>query len=311
MELRQLQTFRVVARTLSFTRAAAALDYAQSSVTAQIQALEEDFGVPLFERLGRRVVLTEAGTRLLSYADRLLGLAEEARVAVPGDTEPRGTLTIGAPESLCTYRLPPVLQRFRASFPSVQLIFQPGGCADTRRALAEGLLDLGFLIEEPAQAPGLVVKPLVPETLLVLAAPDHPLTRRAAVGPDDLHGEPVIMTETGCSYRALFERTLAEAEVYPAAKLEFSSIEAIKQCVMAGMGLTVLPEVTVATELAQGRLVALPWSGPRYNMVTQVAWHKDKWLSPALRAFLDLTSETLGPSQAPPAQRAAIAVPAR
>jgi DNA-binding transcriptional LysR family regulator len=299
MELRQLQTFRTVARTLSFTRAAEALDYAQSSVTAQVQALEDDLGVPLFERLGRRVALTEAGARLLVYADRLLGLAEEARQAVPGGVEPQGTVVIGAPESLCTYRLPPVLQQFGARFPKVQLIFQPGRCADTRRALADGLLDLGFLLEEPVQPPQLVVEPLIRERLVLLAPAGHRLTALAQVGPADLQGEPLLVTEAGCSYREFFERALSAANAVPATTLEFSSVEAIKQCVMAGMGLTILPEVAVAAEVAQGRLVILPWAGPTYNLVTQLAWHKDKWLSPALQAFLEITRAALRPEPQP------------
>src|SRR5215210_5308545 len=117
MELRQLETFRAVAGPLSFTRAAVTLGYAQSSVTAQIQALEAELGVALFDRLGRRVALTEAGQRLLEYADRLLSLADEARAAVAEGAEPAGTLTVGAPETVLTYRLPRVLQRYRATFP--------------------------------------------------------------------------------------------------------------------------------------------------------------------------------------------------
>src|SRR5436305_2708758 len=111
MELRQLETFRMVAGQLSFTRAATALGYAQSSVTAQIQALESELGVALFDRLGRHVALTESGQRLLEYAERLLSLAEEARTALADGAEPTGTLTVGAPETALTYRLPRVLQR--------------------------------------------------------------------------------------------------------------------------------------------------------------------------------------------------------
>src|SRR5688572_33360569 len=98
VELRQLETFRAVATGLSFTRAAAALGYAQSSVTAQIQALEAELGARLFDRLGRRIALTDAGERLLEYADRLLTLAAEARAALVDGAEPAGTLTVGAPE---------------------------------------------------------------------------------------------------------------------------------------------------------------------------------------------------------------------
>src|SRR5262245_28513989 len=121
MELRQLTTFRTLARTRSFTRTAAELDYVQSNVSAQIRALEGELGVRLFDRLGRRVVLTEAGHRLLDYAERVLTLVDEARAVVGEDDEVAGTITVGAPESLCTYRLPPVLREVRARHPRLRV----------------------------------------------------------------------------------------------------------------------------------------------------------------------------------------------
>jgi DNA-binding transcriptional LysR family regulator len=293
MELRQLATFSSVASMLSFTRAADALDYAQSSVTAQIQSLEDELGVPLFERLGRRVTLSTAGRRLLPYAEQMLRLAAEARVAVRDDQEPDGLLTIGAPESLCAYRLPPVLTRFRALFPKVQLVFRPGGDAELRRALSEGRLDIGILLERPAQPGNLTVEPLTHEPLLLITYPAHPLAEMRLVQPSQLRNEPLLLTEAGCTYRELFQQTLAAASAWPSTILEFSSIEAIKQCVMAGMGITFLPAVTVEAELAQGRLVALRWTAGDYGLTTQMAWHRDKWPSPAFRAFVDLSRDIL------------------
>src|SRR4051794_12258342 len=116
MELRQLAAFDAVVRTGSVTRAAVELNYVQSSVTAQIQALEADLGVRLFDRIGRRLALTEAGRHLAPIAQRMLALMDEAREAVVQPASPRGTVTISAPESVCTYRLPALMQRCRAEF---------------------------------------------------------------------------------------------------------------------------------------------------------------------------------------------------
>src|SRR5262249_14299225 len=138
MELRQLITFQAVASTLSFTRAAVLLNYAQSSVTAQIQALEEELGVPLFDRLGKRVVLTDAGQRLVRYADRMLNLADETRGVVSGGEVRGGTLTLSAIETLCTYRLPGILRQFRDQFPHVQLKFRPLSTIGLIRSVNEG-----------------------------------------------------------------------------------------------------------------------------------------------------------------------------
>lgn len=293
MELRQLATFREVANMLSFTRAAEALDYAQSSVSSQIQELETELGTPLFERLSKRILLSDAGRRLLPYAERMLQLADEARAAVPSAEEPSGTLTIVTPESLCIHRLPPVLAQFRARYPLVQVIFRPTDGIDFRRTLAEGRADMAFCYGELQSFPDLNTEPLVREPLALFAHPEHPLSRRSRVETRMLHGETLLLTEVGCVYRERFERILSAAGVHPASTVEFSSIEAIKQCVIAGMGLSLLPEVTVRDELARGRLVALPWTEQDFGLVTLMAWHRDKWFSPALRALIALSRDIL------------------
>ena len=312
MELRQLATFREVASALSFTRAAETLDYAQSSVSSQIQELEMELGTPLFERLGKRILLSDAGRRLQPYAERMLQLADEARAAVPSAEEPAGPLTIVTPESLCIHRLPPVLAQFRDRYPRVQVIFRPTDGSDIRRALNEGRADMGFSYGEPQSLPDLITEPLVREPLALFAHPTHPLTRKTQVHTRMLHGETLLLTEVGCVYRERFERVLAAAGAHPANTVEFSSIEAIKQCVIAGMGLSLLPEVTVRDELARGRLAALPWTEPDFGLVTVMAWHRDKWLSPALRAFIALSREVLAtPFDIPELVRPAHRTPTR
>lgn len=299
MELRQLSTFKAVAEAMSFTRAAEALNYAQSSVTAHVHALEEELGVPLFERLGRRIMLTEAGERLLEYADKMLRLASEAQAVVPAGDEPSGSLVVGAPESLLTYRMLPVLRGFREQFPRVQVVFRPGICPELRRALAEGSLDVAVLLEEPVEAPGLVVEALFPEELQLVVHPEHPLLERRGLGVRDLEGEPLLMPEMGCSYRVMFEARLAEAGVRPGSITEFASLEAIKQCVMAGLGTAILPEVAVTADVDRGRMAILNWTDPAFGFVTQVAWHKDKWMTPAMKAFLAVLHETMLPQVRP------------
>lgn len=286
MELRQLHTFLAVAEALSFTRAAERLNYAQSSVTAQIQGLEAELGTRLFERLGKRVVLTEAGGRLQGYAARMVQQEAELRVAVPGALEPAGTLHVGAPESLCAYRLPPLLARFHERYPRVRLVFRPGACAELQRAVLDGSADVVFCFDAPARHDGVVGEDLVAEPIRLVVHPDHPLARARCVAPADLAGETILHMERGTAYRERFDQALAEAGVRPEVAIEFSSIEAIKQCAIARMGLAVLPDLAVAGELARGELVALRWHDRAFAVVTYVAWHKDKWRSPALEAFL-------------------------
>ena len=251
MELRQLTTFRMVATLLSFSRAAKSLNYVQSSVTTQIQVLEEELGVRLFDRLGKRVALTDAGKRLLQYTERILQLVDEARSVVTNEEIPGGTLTITAPETLCSYRLPALLRQFRARFPQVKLIFRLSTFIDPWRSVSEGSADIAFAIAEPIHSNTLVTEILIPEPLLILAPHDHRLSHLPVINPMDLDGETFLLTEIG-SYRNVLERALNEVGVHLTINLDFSSVEAIKQCAMAGMGIAFLPAVTVAADVARG-----------------------------------------------------------
>jgi DNA-binding transcriptional LysR family regulator len=292
MELRQLTTFRMVATLLSFSRAAESLNYVQSSVTTQIQVLEEELGVRLFDRLGKRVALTDAGKRLLQYTERILHLVEEAHSVVTNEEIPGGTLTITAPETLCSYRLPALLRQFRARFPQVKLIFRLSTFIDPWRSVSEGSADIAFAIAEPIHSNMLVTEILIPEPLLLLAPHDHRLSQLPVIDPMDFDGETFLLTEIG-SYRNVLERALNEVGVHLTINLDFSSVEAIKQCAMAGMGIAFLPAVTVAADVAQGRLAVLNWEGHNFQICTQVMWHKEKWISPAIGAFLDMAREVL------------------
>src|SRR5579863_5691965 len=130
MEVRQLQIFRVLADELNFTRTEEKVHTVQSNITAQIRALEDELGVPLFDRLGRRVTLTDAGRRFLPFAEKALAAMEEGQRAIQAGAEPSGPLRVGSPESILAYRLPPVLRAFRDKFPHVELSFGPEGCLD-------------------------------------------------------------------------------------------------------------------------------------------------------------------------------------
>ncbi len=304
MELRQLRTFRAVAENLSFTRAAVELGYVQSSVTVQVQSLEKELGVPLFDRIGRRVTLTDAGRRLLGYTGRMLELEEETRAAVSADGEPAGTVTISAAETHCTYRLPRVLGRFRGLYPQVRVLIRPVPvgtfCGDTVRDLDEGKADIAFVLDEPVRSKGLISEPLVEEPVWVLASPDYPLAHSPLVRPADLVDETLLLTASGCSYRAMFLDTLARDGLHPRTLLEFSGVEAIKQCAIAGMGVAVLPAAVVAKEVEEGSLKTLDWfAKENFKVVTQMVWHKSRWLSPAAEAFGDVAREMLRPDEKP------------
>lgn len=299
MELRDLRTFAVVARLLSFHRAGAELHAAQSTVSARIAGLEADLGVRLFERLGRRVTLTEAGERLRAYAAKLVDLEDEARAWVAGASEARGSLSIRVPESLCAWRMGPVIRAFRQRFPQVALSFTACAHDGLDKDLRQGVTDLAFLMAEGIAARDLVVEVLGVERLVLVAAPGHRLAARPEVGPADLAGEALVLSRADCSYRRMFEGLLDERGVARAAGLEFASAAALRGCVMDGVGVSLLPELAVRRDVADGRLAVLPWAEGELETAVLMLRHKDKWLSPPLTAFMDLARGLLMAGAAP------------
>ena len=288
MELRQLKTFRKVAQVLSFSRAATEMNYAQSSVTSQIKALEADLNAALFERIGQRIRLTEAGEQLLPYADQILDLAEETWRTIAEGAEPSGTLVVGSIESITSYRLPALLEMFHHRYPGIQLSLRITPCGNLVGDLLRGVIDVGFRTEEESEHKGLASVLLCHEELILVAAPDHPLARSSAVALTDIRAAKVIAVEAGCAYRDLFERTLSEVGGEPATVLEFGTIEAIKRSVESGFGVSLLPRITVQEELRRDALVIVPWQPP-FRVSTQLAWRDGKWMSTKLKIFIEET----------------------
>lgn len=293
MEFKQLTIFKTAAQELNFSRTAENLGYAQSSITSHIKALEDELGVPLFERLGKRVILTEAGEQLQLYAAKLLALAEEAKDAVGCLREPSGLLTICASETHCTYRLPSLLKHFQKKYPKVQLVFRPGVSEkDFEGLLAKGELDVALLSMAPVVSENLIVEELGPEPIVIICHPDHILAQQDKVDPLDLSHEHLFVTED-CDYRRGFENSLKVAGIDPVSKLELADVEAIKRCVMEGIGIAALPKIAVEKEVKEGRLAILNWNAPNFPIFIQLFRHKNKWMSPALKAFLDVTKDTI------------------
>ncbi|EGK08700.1 LysR family transcriptional regulator [Desmospora sp. 8437] len=295
MELRHLKTFRTVAEKGGFSRAGEELGYAQSTVTAHIHKLEEELGSPLFDRLGKRTVLTDAGKHLLPYAKEMVRLSREAAEIIGHSEAPAGPLRIGAAESLLVYRLPSILHEFRKRYPQVRLELYPGQCRNMRTRLKEGEMDLAFLLDEERREPELHTETLIREKLMLVAPPGHALAGRKRILPGDLMGQTLLQTELGCSYRTLLERRLKKAGRSVGQRIDFWNIEAIKQCTISGLGIAYLPRMTVDRELEEGRLIELPWLHQGDRVFTQLAWHKDKWTTPAMAGFIELVRERIRP----------------
>lgn len=293
MEIRQLRSFQTVANLLSFNKAADRLHYAQSSISAQIHTLEEDLGTHLFDRLGKKVQLTETGAQLLQYANKILDLIDEAESEMTGDREPLGSLTVRIPETFGVHRLPPVIQEFHSRFPKVRLNFITCAHEGLAKDLRKGITDLAFLLAESVNASDLFVETLGFEPVVLVASPQHPLAAKRVVHTRDLAGETILLSRVDCSYRRVFEQILEQEEVRKVDKLEFYSVEVIKRVLGTGVGVTVLPEIAVCEEVARNQLVLLPWSEGRIEVALLMIWYGERWVSPTLKAFMEVTKKAL------------------
>ncbi|AFM26861.1 LysR family transcriptional regulator [Desulfomonile tiedjei] len=294
MELRQLKTFRTVATLLSFNRAAEVLNYAQSTISAQIKALEEDLEVKLFDRLGKGIVLTEAGELLSQYAQKMLDIEAETMAGVKGRDQPQGSLTIRAPQSIGNTYLAGVVGAFRKQFPKVSFNFHTCAFHSLEHELQTGVTDLAFLLGDSINSASLVAEPLRFEQLLMVSNPDNPLTQRTKVSIKDLADQPIFLAKSDCGYRMTFEQMLTEANIKPQTVLEFNSVELLKACLAISEGVTMIPEITVRAEIARGELSVLRWEEELMETAVLMIRHKEKWLSPSLQSFLEISRDIIG-----------------
>lgn len=291
MELRQLKIFVTVAEEKSFTRAAQKMGYAQSNVSAQVRLLEEEFDIRLFERLGKKIDLTPEGEKLLYHAKRLLRNAAEVQEAMTCSTEPNGILNIGISESLCIFKLPALLKEYSRLYPQVQLVIRQGTPLDFARWLRENIIDVAFSLDQVINDDDLVAKILCEEPMIIVGNNEHPLISKGYIELKDIGQESFIYTERNCSYRSVIENYFADSNIKPGSSYEFDSIEAIKQFVLSGLGIALLPYAAVEKELSAGNMVDLNLIEPKIEMYTQIIYHKNKWLSPTLLSLLDLVNE--------------------
>lgn len=291
MELKQLKSFIVAAETLSFSRTAGILNFAQSSISDQIRLLEEELGCKLFERLSRNICLTKEGEKFLLYAEKILNLCDEAKQNIADSLIPTGTLTVATAETLCIFRLPELFKEYCSRYTDVDVKLQIGNCEAFPSMLRKNKVDIAFTLDNEKVYSDIVSKPLLHEPLVIISGSTDSLAKRDKIEISELSGKNLILTQSGCSYRSGFEEYLSSINIQPKSILEMESIEAIKQYVISGFGISFLPRIAVEKEIEGGQLVEIKYNGPEFYTTAQVIYHKDKWISPALQAILDLSLE--------------------
>jgi DNA-binding transcriptional LysR family regulator len=282
MELTELRIFKAVAEHGGITRAAAALHRVQSNVTTRVKQLEERLGARLFNRQGRRLVLSSEGRVLLDYADRLLRLSSEAQAALKGHA-PHGVLRIGALESTAATRLPALLARYHREYPAVRLELVTATSAALVDKVQREELEAAF-VAEPFAARGLQARHAFTEELVLITARDH----SRVASPTDLAQCTVLAFTTGCAYRRRLETWLGRSKVAAERVMEYGSYHAIVACVAAGAGVAVVPKSVLRATAMEALVAVHPLPTRIAHAKTMLVWrrgHRSAPLDALCKAF--------------------------
>ena len=288
INLHQLKIFHTVARSGSFSRAAAELKISQPSVSIQVGDLERQFGVELFEQAGKAVRMTEAGRILDAYAGRILALIEETRGAIDEVKGlRRGRLLIGATSTPGAYLLPGLLSRFREQYAHVELALRIAGTRRIQEMLLQRELDLG-VVGGHVTLPDVEAVPIATDELVLVTAPGHRFASMPSVGAADLAGESFIMRERGSGTREVVDDALHRVGAHLTPAMELEGAEMVKQAVAANLGVSILSRWAVEIDVAAGRLRIVPIEGVRIQREILLVYHRDRRLPHLARAFAEM-----------------------
>lgn len=287
MEIRNLITFVRIAEVRNFSKTAEQLGYSQSAVTMQIKQLEAELQVQLFERIGKKAKLTQAGQRLLPYVLDILSAAGKAESIAREPEQISGKLRIGTCESYVISVLPPVFMEMGERCPGVEISTHTAPVPDLIDMLRQNDIDILYFLDEKLYFPEWIKVMDQPENIYFVSSSSSPLARMKKIPISRLVEEPLYLTEKGISYRYAMEQALAAAgyELHP--RLEVGNTDVITRFLLKNKGISFLPEYVVKDDVAEGRLAILDTECPRIVMWSQLAYHRNKYVTPQMKLFLE------------------------
>jgi LysR family transcriptional regulator, low CO2-responsive transcriptional regulator len=285
LNLHQLATFQVVAKHCSFVRAAEELHFSQPAVSAQIRHLEKSLGVKLFDQIGRKTHLTQAGEELFLYSQKIFSVIEETLEIMEAFRSPHyGRLDVGADTTVGSYVVPGLLGKFHEIYPKVEISLQVLNRLMLIDALMNNRIEMAVMGIVPDDMP-VEIEPLAYNTLVLVAAPTHRLAGIKNVPIEELGREHFLLREPGSGTRAALEGALGAAGVPLHVSMEVGNNSAIKQGVAAGLGIALISQVALDMELETNRLVILDVEGFPIIRQWRLVHVKDKYLSATAKAF--------------------------
>jgi DNA-binding transcriptional LysR family regulator len=290
MLIAQVEAFLEIARQRNLSRAAGAMHVTQPALTTRIQLLERELGTPLFERSRRGMRLTDAGQAFLPYAERAVEALETGRGLIAEHARGiSGRLTIGTAPAVGAYILPGLLARYVERFAGVRLIVRTGHSEEIVELVASGELDLGLIRE--LHHPGVVVRPLYEDELLLVVPPSHEFAHLGRIDVTRLADVTLVLFDRTSSYYDLTNSLFRAAGVAPRSVIELDNIEAAKRVVGQGLGVALLPATAVASDIARGTLRVIPVDGAgptRRRIVAVRRAGSSQVLPPPVQGFIDV-----------------------
>lgn len=286
MNLNHLKVFNSVAKNLSYSRAAEELFTSQSSVSIQIKKLEQYLNIELFQQMGKKIYLTEAGLTLFDYTQRIFGLLDEALQTVDEiKGYSKGRVLVGASTTPGVYILPKILGEFKRDYPGVTPKLQIANSRRIGEMVSKNMLDFGIIGEEVPQSTDLQIERWIKDELLLILPKGHALVSKGEITLDDLDGQDFIMREPGSSTRLMVENTMLMGQIKYNIAMELNNTEAIKQAVSAGLGISIVSSFSI---VGNTDFISKPISNASFYRLLNIAYHREKIFSPAAHKFLNI-----------------------
>jgi DNA-binding transcriptional LysR family regulator len=299
MDYDQLASFLEVAKLQSFSRAAEKIYRTQPAISAQVRLLEQECGEKLFDRSGKKVLLTPAGEILQRYAQRIIDLNKEALQAIAElNQTARGKLHIGANEATCLYVLPKTFARFRELYPLVQISIYRNFSHKILQKVQEGAIEVG-IVTLPQSANNMEAIPVFHDEMQVIVPANHPLAANRSATADEVANFPLILPKTGHT-RVVLDRLLRAHREHLQVSMELASVETIKKFVGAGLGISIISRAYAQAEVAAGLVRLIPLEGLKLYRELGLIYRRDRYLSLPAKVFIETVRESTKKSGSPP-----------
>ena len=302
MDVRNLRTFMKVAELNNFTKAAAELGYSQSAVTVQMQQLETELGLPLFDRIGKNIKLTQYGTNFIEYAGKVIEAMEMAENFASDLSEMKGTIRFGIVDSILYACFIGIFPEFSRRCPNISLKVYVGSAREIETKIRANELDLCYMLDYKVPRKEWVRVREEIEPIIFVASPKHPLASRESVSFEELIGCKLMLMPQGEGYRYLFDDELAKRNLYATPAVEISSTEAMLSLAESSDYVTMLPVFAAREHIRSGRLSKINVANCDMQQWSQLAYLKGKALTPQLQMFIDTLRELLPPLQTEPSR---------